>query len=349
MANMFDFAEDAVDYTDDFAVEDVEMTEDRETDPRRIQQRQKQIDYGKNTLGYQRYLELVSKDKRKPRVHPVTPDAHLKVSKRAFDGILKKWRRALHRWDPDQGDDGGAGAAPGARVQRRDSADAKRKRQTDAPRSGSRAPRAAPPAPLGGGAASGGGSAPNSPLPQRKPKRGKVWDGQTTRRGDVDGYAAPSPQATPPYRDLDRTTVRTAPGAAHPSHTPGRDRRDPGRELLRYSPEAARPPAEEEDGVYGVRWADGGVAVDAAAPGGGVAYNGTWQVWGDAFGGAGRAPGPRPLARADTTFSEGPPGWRSNVSRMQSMGPPGWTPQASLSAAEAAAGAREAARLEQVE
>lgn len=35
------------------------MVEAVETDPHRIAQRQKQIDYGKNTLGYQRYTEEV--------------------------------------------------------------------------------------------------------------------------------------------------------------------------------------------------------------------------------------------------------------------------------------------------
>ena len=33
----------------------------RETDPHRLQQRQKQVDMGKNTLGYQRYLDAVPK------------------------------------------------------------------------------------------------------------------------------------------------------------------------------------------------------------------------------------------------------------------------------------------------
>lgn len=39
----------------------VRRTEAIETDPHRIAQRQKQIDYGKNTLGYQRYTEEVPK------------------------------------------------------------------------------------------------------------------------------------------------------------------------------------------------------------------------------------------------------------------------------------------------
>jgi hypothetical protein len=32
-----------------------------ETDPHRLRQRQKQVDYGKNTLGYDRYTQLVPK------------------------------------------------------------------------------------------------------------------------------------------------------------------------------------------------------------------------------------------------------------------------------------------------
>ena len=34
---------------------------ERETDPHRLAQRQKQIDFGKNTLGYQRYREAIPK------------------------------------------------------------------------------------------------------------------------------------------------------------------------------------------------------------------------------------------------------------------------------------------------
>jgi Histone RNA hairpin-binding protein RNA-binding domain len=31
--------------------------------------------------------------------HPRTPDPYVAVSKKAFDGQLKSWRKALHRWD----------------------------------------------------------------------------------------------------------------------------------------------------------------------------------------------------------------------------------------------------------
>jgi hypothetical protein len=73
----------------------------KETDPHRIKQRQKQIDYGKNTIGYQRYCQLVPKNKRK-RTDPHTPDVHMAVSKRAWDSIVRRWRRMLHLWDPPQ-------------------------------------------------------------------------------------------------------------------------------------------------------------------------------------------------------------------------------------------------------
>ncbi|DBB09146.1 TPA: hypothetical protein ACH3X3_007752 [Trebouxia sp. C0006] len=78
-----------------------------ETDPHRIAQRQKQIDYGKNTLGYQRYTEEVPRYLRRKistRIskHPETPDVTQICSKRSFDGQAKKWRRQLHLWDPEE-------------------------------------------------------------------------------------------------------------------------------------------------------------------------------------------------------------------------------------------------------
>ena len=69
-----------------------------EDDPRRIQQRQKQINFGKNTNGYTRYCELVPRHQRK-HTDPQTPEATKKQSKRAFTGTVKAWRRQLHLYD----------------------------------------------------------------------------------------------------------------------------------------------------------------------------------------------------------------------------------------------------------
>lgn len=64
----------------------------------RINQRQKQIHFGKNTLGYQRYIQTVPKWERKPS-DPVTPDKQ-KSSTRGWQGQIRLWRRALHVYDP---------------------------------------------------------------------------------------------------------------------------------------------------------------------------------------------------------------------------------------------------------
>jgi Histone RNA hairpin-binding protein RNA-binding domain len=79
----------------------------RETDPRRLEQRQKQIDIGKNTRGYDKYSQSVAHHKRHlskaQSDHPLTPDIYQRCSKRAFDGKVREWRRLLHMWDPDPG------------------------------------------------------------------------------------------------------------------------------------------------------------------------------------------------------------------------------------------------------
>ena len=87
---------------------------EKETDPRRLSQRRKEIAYGKNTLGYERYLRMVPKEKRRhPRDHPPTPDPTRKYSKRQFDGIVRAWRRKLHDWDPPKTEEGlGPSVAP---------------------------------------------------------------------------------------------------------------------------------------------------------------------------------------------------------------------------------------------
>lgn len=76
---------------------DVEL----EMDEHKIQQRLKQIGFGKSTKGYETYLTLVTQNNRElgNEDHPLTPRADQKCSKRSWDGQLKKWRRLLHRWD----------------------------------------------------------------------------------------------------------------------------------------------------------------------------------------------------------------------------------------------------------
>ena len=70
-----------------------------EMDEAVLERRQKQIDYGKNTLGYVNYTKMIPKDKRTAD-HPKTPPRHIKYSRRAFDGLIKAWRKQLHYFDP---------------------------------------------------------------------------------------------------------------------------------------------------------------------------------------------------------------------------------------------------------
>lgn len=69
-------------------------------DAHQIEQRKKQVDYGHQTLGYIRYRLLVPKEKRS-RDDPRTPKKSQACSKRSWDGQIKKWRRDLHKWDPE--------------------------------------------------------------------------------------------------------------------------------------------------------------------------------------------------------------------------------------------------------
>ena len=46
-------------------------------------------------------MQLIPKEKR-ARNHPMTPDKHSKCSKRAWDGMVRSWRRRLHLWDPPE-------------------------------------------------------------------------------------------------------------------------------------------------------------------------------------------------------------------------------------------------------
>ncbi|GAX21291.1 hypothetical protein FisN_1Lh122 [Fistulifera solaris] len=69
---------------------------------KRIQQMNKDIAKGKNTAGYHAYSHQVPKEKRRIRSMetPSTPDANLDISKKRWQGLVKAWRIALHKYDP---------------------------------------------------------------------------------------------------------------------------------------------------------------------------------------------------------------------------------------------------------
>lgn len=76
--------------------------EDGEVDERRVQQRQKQINFGYNTDGYTNMIRLVKSDPRLKNggVLPLEPPpADMKATKRTWDVLIRKWRRALHMFD----------------------------------------------------------------------------------------------------------------------------------------------------------------------------------------------------------------------------------------------------------
>lgn len=71
-----------------------------ESDPAVLARRAKQIDYGKNTIGYDNYRKLVPRASREIG-EPRTPNRHKKYSRREFDSLIRRWRIQLHRYDPE--------------------------------------------------------------------------------------------------------------------------------------------------------------------------------------------------------------------------------------------------------
>lgn len=68
-----------------------------ETDPHRIQQRMKQVQFGLSTRGYQNFIRTVPEEVRDQVLR--IPDVFQKCSKRSWDGQVRKWRRELHQYD----------------------------------------------------------------------------------------------------------------------------------------------------------------------------------------------------------------------------------------------------------
>lgn len=69
---------------------------EREQDPVVLERRTKQIDYGKNTLDYERYSTRIRREDRANNM-PRTPNKHRKYSRRQWDGLVKSWKQSVHR------------------------------------------------------------------------------------------------------------------------------------------------------------------------------------------------------------------------------------------------------------
>ena len=92
-----------------------------------MQQRLKQVGYGKNTIAYDNYRRQVPKNSRDGEnpAHLRTPNARAAgISKRQFDGRLREWRSKLHVFWGDDDAESAAGASAGTEGARPAAADA---------------------------------------------------------------------------------------------------------------------------------------------------------------------------------------------------------------------------------
>jgi len=82
--------------------------DENETDEMVLKRREKQIQYGKNTIAYHTYSRMVPKDERKDSM-PRTPAKHRKYSRRQWDGMIKNWKQMIHafaaRYNENDNDD----------------------------------------------------------------------------------------------------------------------------------------------------------------------------------------------------------------------------------------------------
>ena len=69
-----------------------------EDDPVILARRQKQLEYGKNTLVYQQYTAAVPRGQRLG-YHPRTPVKRRVQSRRRWDNAVRSWRVHLHYWN----------------------------------------------------------------------------------------------------------------------------------------------------------------------------------------------------------------------------------------------------------
>lgn len=83
-----------------YSIDAEKLRNNMETDPQVLRKRQKSINYGKVTAEYQRYILELPRRQRQ-NYHPRTPNKFRKVSRRKYDGAIKKWRKLLHAYDED--------------------------------------------------------------------------------------------------------------------------------------------------------------------------------------------------------------------------------------------------------
>ena len=73
---------------------DIKLEDDVEV----LARRQNDIDKGKSKECYKNFVYEVAKDSRKP-FQPRTPNKFLKMSRRGWDGLVRKWKKHIHAWN----------------------------------------------------------------------------------------------------------------------------------------------------------------------------------------------------------------------------------------------------------